>query len=156
MVFKRIIFQNRYVELETPPFMEKNILNFHFDYLHPYLRHFWPTKWSPDQTESFFLKLVSSVPNTYLGMYKNYHNLILKLSYLTWENRSNGVCISNPIGWVESSLWLATILLGAPWASQCWHWQETTECLEIGSWPPYPASTFPLDCLEMLSKFRSD
>ena len=22
-----------YVELETPPFMEKNILNFHFDYL---------------------------------------------------------------------------------------------------------------------------
>ena len=33
MVFKKIIFQNRYVELETPPFMEKNILNFHFDYL---------------------------------------------------------------------------------------------------------------------------
>ena len=35
MVFKKIIFQNRYVELETPAplFMEKNILNFHFDYL---------------------------------------------------------------------------------------------------------------------------
>ena len=34
MVFKQIIFQNRYVELETPPFMaKKNILNFHFDYL---------------------------------------------------------------------------------------------------------------------------
>ena len=34
MGFKKIIFQNRYVELETlPPFMEKNILNFHFDYL---------------------------------------------------------------------------------------------------------------------------
>ena len=32
MVFKKIIFQNRYVELETPPFMEKNILNFHFNY----------------------------------------------------------------------------------------------------------------------------
>ena len=33
--FKKIIFQNRYVELETPapPFMEKTILNFHFDYL---------------------------------------------------------------------------------------------------------------------------
>ena len=38
MVFKRIIFQNRYVELETPlPFMEKSILNFHFGYLHPSL-----------------------------------------------------------------------------------------------------------------------
>ena len=33
MFFKKIIFQNRYVELETPPFMEKTILNFHFDYL---------------------------------------------------------------------------------------------------------------------------
>ena len=34
MVFKKIIFQNRYVELETPPpFMAKTILNFHFDYL---------------------------------------------------------------------------------------------------------------------------
>ena len=33
MVFKKIIFQNRYVELETPRFMEKTILNFHFDYL---------------------------------------------------------------------------------------------------------------------------
>ena len=41
MVFKEIIFQNRYVALETPsrppPFMEKSILNFHFDYLHPSL-----------------------------------------------------------------------------------------------------------------------
>ena len=37
MVFKRIIFKNRYVELETPPFMEKNILNIHFDYLNPSL-----------------------------------------------------------------------------------------------------------------------
>ena len=38
MVFKKIIFQNRYVELETPaPFMEKIILNFHFDYLNPSL-----------------------------------------------------------------------------------------------------------------------
>ena len=27
-----------YVELETSPFMEKNILNFHFDYLHSSLR----------------------------------------------------------------------------------------------------------------------
>ena len=36
MVFKIIIFQNRYVELETPPpFMEKTILNFLFDYLNP-------------------------------------------------------------------------------------------------------------------------
>ena len=33
MVFKKIIFQKRYVELESPPFMEKSILNFHFDYL---------------------------------------------------------------------------------------------------------------------------
>ena len=33
MVIKKIIFQNRYVELETPPFMEKTILNFHFVYL---------------------------------------------------------------------------------------------------------------------------
>ena len=31
MVLKKIIFQNRYVELET--FMEKSILSFHFDYL---------------------------------------------------------------------------------------------------------------------------
>ena len=41
MVFKKIIFQNRYVELETPapPFMEKTILNFHFDYLHTSLSY---------------------------------------------------------------------------------------------------------------------
>ena len=39
MVFKRIIFQNRYVEHETPPpFMAKAILNFHFYYLTPSLR----------------------------------------------------------------------------------------------------------------------
>ena len=39
MVLKKIIFQNRYVELETPlPFMEKTILNFHFDYLNTSLR----------------------------------------------------------------------------------------------------------------------
>ena len=33
-VLKKNIFQNTYVELETPPprFMEKSILNFHFDY----------------------------------------------------------------------------------------------------------------------------
>ena len=38
MVFKKIIFQNRYVELETPPpSWKKNILNFHFDYLNPSL-----------------------------------------------------------------------------------------------------------------------
>ena len=39
MVFKKIIFQNRYVALETPsrprpPFMANAILNFHFDFLH--------------------------------------------------------------------------------------------------------------------------
>ena len=41
MVFKKIIFQNRYVALETPsrpPFMANTILNFHFDYWHPSLR----------------------------------------------------------------------------------------------------------------------
>ena len=33
MVLKKLIFQNKYVELEThPPFMDKSILNFHFDY----------------------------------------------------------------------------------------------------------------------------
>ena len=41
MVFKKIIFQNRYMALETPsrppPFMANAILNFHFDYLHPSL-----------------------------------------------------------------------------------------------------------------------
>ena len=38
MVFKKIIFLNRYVELETPPpFVEETILNFHFDYLKPSL-----------------------------------------------------------------------------------------------------------------------
>ena len=37
-MFFLIIFQNTYVELETPiPFMEKSILNFHFDYLTPSL-----------------------------------------------------------------------------------------------------------------------
>ena len=40
--FKKIIFQNRYVALETPkdppPFMAKSILNFHFDYLTPSLK----------------------------------------------------------------------------------------------------------------------
>ena len=41
--FKKIIFQNRYVALETPsrpplsPFMANAILNFHFDYWHPSL-----------------------------------------------------------------------------------------------------------------------
>ena len=43
MVFKKIIFQNRYVALEAPsrpppPFMAKTILNFHFDYWNPSLR----------------------------------------------------------------------------------------------------------------------
>ena len=38
MVFKEIIFQNKYVALKTPsrpppPFMANTILNFHFDYL---------------------------------------------------------------------------------------------------------------------------
>ena len=33
MVFKKFILQNKYVELETPPFMSKTILNFNFDYL---------------------------------------------------------------------------------------------------------------------------
>ena len=38
MVFKKIIFQNRYVALETPPpFMANAILNFHFDFLTPSL-----------------------------------------------------------------------------------------------------------------------
>ena len=41
MVFKKIIFQNRYVALETPsgppPFMANTILIFHFDYPHPSL-----------------------------------------------------------------------------------------------------------------------
>ena len=41
MVFKKIIFQNRYVALETgldpPPFMANAILNFHFDFPHPSL-----------------------------------------------------------------------------------------------------------------------
>ena len=38
MVFRKIIFQNRYVELATPPpFMAKTIINFHFDYLNPSL-----------------------------------------------------------------------------------------------------------------------
>ena len=44
MVFKKIIFQNRYVALETgldpPPFMANAILNFHFDFLHPSLSRF--------------------------------------------------------------------------------------------------------------------
>ena len=50
MVFKKIIFQNRYVALETPsrplPFMANTILNFHFDYLHPSLKH-----WTNGQKE---------------------------------------------------------------------------------------------------------
>ena len=38
----KIIFQNRYMALETPlrpppPFMANAILNFHFDFLHPSL-----------------------------------------------------------------------------------------------------------------------
>ena len=37
-LLKNIIFQNRYMALETPPpFMAKTILNFHFDYLIPSL-----------------------------------------------------------------------------------------------------------------------
>ena len=47
MVFKKIIFQNRYVALETPsrppPFMANTILNFHFDYRHPSLSLNLPT-----------------------------------------------------------------------------------------------------------------
>ena len=39
----KIIFQNRYLALETgldpPPFMANAILNFHFDYLNPSLRY---------------------------------------------------------------------------------------------------------------------
>ena len=41
MIFKKIIFQNRYVALETPsrppPFMAKASLNFYLDYLTPSL-----------------------------------------------------------------------------------------------------------------------
>ena len=41
MVFKKIIFQNRYIALETPsrppPLMANAILNFHFDFLNPSL-----------------------------------------------------------------------------------------------------------------------
>ena len=42
--FKKIIFQNRYVALETPsrlapPFMANAILNFHFDFPHPSLTY---------------------------------------------------------------------------------------------------------------------
>ena len=41
MVFKKIIFKNRYVARKTPsrppPFMANTILNFHFDYPHPSL-----------------------------------------------------------------------------------------------------------------------
>ena len=48
MVFKKIIFQNRYVELETPPFMEKTILNFHFDYLNTPLTI---SRWKISDTE---------------------------------------------------------------------------------------------------------
>ena len=43
--FKKIIFQNRHVALEThpPSFMVNAILNFHFDYLNPSLiYHPWP------------------------------------------------------------------------------------------------------------------
>ena len=46
---QKIIFQNRYVALETPsrppPFFAKANLNFHFDYLNPsliqYMKHFF-------------------------------------------------------------------------------------------------------------------
>ena len=41
LTLTKIIFQNRYVALETgldpPPFMANAILNFHFDFLHPSL-----------------------------------------------------------------------------------------------------------------------
>ena len=41
--FQKIIFQNRYVALETPsrppPLTANTILNFHFDYLNPSLRY---------------------------------------------------------------------------------------------------------------------
>ena len=50
MVFKKIIFQNRYVALETPlrphpPFMANTILNLHFDYLIISLRDNLGTTW---------------------------------------------------------------------------------------------------------------
>ena len=42
--FQKIIFQNRYVALETPsrppPFIANAILNFHFDFPHPSLTSF--------------------------------------------------------------------------------------------------------------------
>ena len=57
---KKIIFQNRYVALETPsrpppsPFMANAILNFHFDYWHPSLRLSQPQKnW---QSRKYFSK----------------------------------------------------------------------------------------------------
>ena len=50
MVFKKIIFQNRYVALETglvpPPFMANAILNFHFDYVTTSLRVITALKYS--------------------------------------------------------------------------------------------------------------
>ena len=43
MVFKKIIFQNRYVALkiglDPPPFIANAILNFHFDFLNPSLKY---------------------------------------------------------------------------------------------------------------------
>ena len=53
---KKIIFQNRYVALETPPpFMVKTILNFHFDYLTPSLRSLSESQSVTRDSNSFWM-----------------------------------------------------------------------------------------------------
>ena len=58
MVFRKIIFQNTYVELETSPsFMEKSILNFHFDYLTISLMQ-WVHKYALDSIVTYICFLL--------------------------------------------------------------------------------------------------
>ena len=66
MVFKKIIFQNRYVALETPsrpppPFMANTILNFHFDYLITSL------SWAAKKKWTLIFVLIISKPKVIFG-----------------------------------------------------------------------------------------
>ena len=83
MVFKKIIFQNRYVALETPsrpppPFMAKTILNFQFDYLTPSL--ICPYPFQPPKSKTRKILTCVSPPSTFSRVFLTSHPCSLSLS----------------------------------------------------------------------------
>ena len=90
LIFKKIIFKNRYVELETPPFMEKTILNFHFDYLSPSLKQNYFFAIFHQTHEFVFCKKKSSHNSQKIGKWKKRDKTNINLRGR--KKRVGGVC----------------------------------------------------------------